>query len=83
MLGVLLIILGALAWLGGIWLVWDECNAIMHEWELGHDPKDFKFPLPFFAYTLTHENWTLAWDISITMQLMALLMVAAGLYLLV
>jgi len=83
LLGVLLIILGALAWLGGIWLVWDECNAIMHEGELGHDPKDFKFPPPSVANTLTHDNWTLAWDISITMQLMALLMVAAGLYLLV
>lgn len=54
----------------------------MHDWELGKKPEDFKFPLPFFIHTLTHENWTCAWDISITIQVVALLMIAAGLYLL-
>ena len=82
MLGTLLIILGAMGWLGGIWLVWDETNTIWHYWELGRYPRTFKFPLPFFAYTLTYKNWTLAWDISITMQLLSLLAIVVGIMLL-
>lgn len=81
MLPVILAVLGALAWLGGIWLVWDEMNAAWHLWELGKKPQDFRFPLPFFLYTLTAENWTLAWDISIAMQVLALILITLAILL--
>lgn len=77
-IAVALLIFGLGLVIAGAWISWDLMNTIMHMWEKGRDPSEFRFALPFFTYEYTHDNWTAAFDLAFTIQLIGSGMIAVG-----
>jgi len=53
----------------GLWLIWDLVNRIMWGWVTGEKVQDFEFPFPFFIAKVTYRNWTLVYDVGMTLVL--------------
>ncbi|MEM1944116.1 MAG: hypothetical protein QXE50_06045 [Nitrososphaerota archaeon] len=73
---VLLYVAAIASTVAGLWIIWDLVNRMAWGWRSGEKWEDFRFPLPFFSFEINHRNWTLAFDIGMSLILVGLFLAA-------